>query len=83
MYHMDVGSYPTTTQGLIALREPPAELAATNKWAGPYAGKDIPPDPWGNPYQYELTGTEQFRIWSWGADSIDGSEDDVDNFRMP
>ena len=36
-------------------------------------------DPWGNPYQYELASAEQFRIWSWGPDGVDGTEDDVSN----
>ena len=36
-------------------------------------------DPWGNPYQYELVGPEQVRIWSWGNDSADGTEDDISN----
>ena len=75
-YHLDVGSYPSTAQGLEALRTPPAELANVNKWGGPYANKDIPPDPWGNPYQYESDGT-QYLIKSWGADGQDGTEDDV------
>jgi general secretion pathway protein G len=77
-YHMDVGSYPTTQQGLTALREAPAELANTTKWQGPYVEKSIPPDPWGNPYQYEVAGTE-VHIWSWGADQQDNTEDDVHN----
>ena len=76
-YHMDVGSYPTTSQGLAALRESPADLANTGKWAGPYSNKDIPLDPWGNPYQYELQAADQYRIWSWGPDLQDGTEDDV------
>ncbi len=77
-YHLDVGSYPTTAQSLEALRTPPAELAHMNRWHGPYADKDIPLDPWGNPYQYESDGT-QYRIWSLGADGQNGTEDDVYN----
>jgi len=80
-YHMDVGSYPSTSQGLAALRTEPPELASLNKWAGPYANKEIPLDPWGNPYQYELLGPEQLQIWSWGADGQDGSEDDIGNIQ--
>lgn len=75
-YHTDVGSFPSTEQGLLALSSAPTGLP-NNKWAGPYAEKPIPPDPWGNPYQYELTGAESFRIWSFGPDGQDGSEDDV------
>ena len=78
-YRLHVGSYPTANQGLAALRVQPADLANPAKWRGPYANKDIPTDPWGNPYQYELVTAEQFRIWSWGPDGIDGSEDDISN----
>src|SRR5688572_14794898 len=38
-YHIDVGSFPTTEQGLGALRVAPAGLP-NNKWAGPYGAKD-------------------------------------------
>lgn len=75
-YHIDIGSFPTTEQGLGSLRAAPAGLA-NNKWNGPYGAKDIPPDPWGNPYQYELTGADTFRIWSFGPDGQDGSGDEI------
>lgn len=78
-FRLNIGSYPTTQQGLEALRQPPADLRNPNKWRGPYAAKDIPPDPWGNPYQYELLGANQFHIWSWGADGVNGTDDDVSN----
>jgi general secretion pathway protein G len=78
-YRLHVGSYPTANQGLQSLRMAPADLANPAKWRGPYANKDIPTDPWGNPYQYELISADQFRIWSWGADAIDGTEDDISN----
>jgi general secretion pathway protein G len=78
-YHMDVGTYPQSSQGLVALRSAPPELANTTKWQGPYAQKDIPADPWGNPYQYELVGAEQYKLWSWGPDQQNGTEDDVVN----
>jgi len=75
-YHIDVGSYPSTQQGLAALRTAPADLADTTKWAGPYGNKDISGDPWSRPYQYESQG-DAFRVWSWGPDGQDGTEDDV------
>jgi general secretion pathway protein G len=78
-YKMDVGSYPSTEQGLESLRSQPADAI---RWDGPYAAKEIPVDPWGNPYQYELTsnGTEQiFSISSWGPDGQGGTDDDVSN----
>ncbi len=78
-YRLHVGSYPTANQGLEALRVRPADIANPKKWRGPYANKDIPTDPWSNPYQYELITADQLRIWSWGPDLTDGSEDDISN----
>jgi len=79
MFRLYVGSYPTTNQGLQALRTPPADLVNPNKWRGPYSQKEIPADPWNHPYEYELIGREQCRIWSRGADGVDGTEDDIQN----
>ena len=78
-YRLDVGSYPSTSQGLQALRAAPADMANTGKWDGPYAEKDIPADPWGNPYQYELVDADNFRIWSWGPNQQSGDDDDITN----
>jgi len=75
-YRMDVGSYPSTSQGLQSLREAPADMTTSN-WDGPYAAKQIPVDPWGNPYQYELVDADNFHIWSWGPNGLSGDEDDV------
>ncbi len=50
MYKLDVGSYPTTDQGLQALLTAPHGVA---RWNGPYMkGNKIPEDPWGRPFQY-------------------------------
>ncbi len=81
-YRLHVGSYPTSNQGLQALRTQPADLSNPNRWRGPYANKDIPNDPWGNPYQYELVNNDQFHMWSWGADGINGSDDDISNMQQ-
>lgn len=50
IYRLDVGSYPTTEQGLDALiRQPPG----VPNWNGPYVkGDQVPLDPWGHPFQY-------------------------------
>jgi general secretion pathway protein G len=50
LYDLDMGSYPTTEQGLAALvkRPPGAE-----NWNGPYLkGDSVPLDPWSRPYIY-------------------------------
>ena len=49
-YRLDVGSYPTTEQGLAALNTRPPNL---DKWAGPYLKKAVPPDPWGARYRVQ------------------------------
>jgi len=80
VYRLDVGSYPTTSQGLYALLAPPGDLPNPAKWQGPYLRKrDLPLDPWDNPYQYELLGPDQVRIWSFGPDQTDNSGDEIDN----
>jgi general secretion pathway protein G len=50
MYKLDVGSYPTTEQGLQALIEQPTDVA---NWNGPYVKSDKPPiDAWNHPFIY-------------------------------
>lgn len=71
-YRLDTGKYPTTEQGLQALRIKPQGV---NKWEGPYLPKDIPLDTWGNPYQYKSPGDHgPYDIISFGADGKPGGE---------
>ncbi|MEO7962303.1 MAG: type II secretion system major pseudopilin GspG [Gemmatimonadaceae bacterium] len=56
-YRLDNGGYPSTAQGLAALREHPSLAPAATNWKGPYLRKDIPLDPWGRPYLYASPGT--------------------------
>ncbi|MCO6427339.1 type II secretion system major pseudopilin GspG [Nitrosomonas communis] len=69
-YRLDVGSYPTTEQGLNALMARPGNEP---KWQGPYLGKTPPPDPWGQPYQYKYPGERaEFDLFSLGKDGQPG-----------
>ncbi len=77
IYQLDIGSYPTTQQGLQALRVAPADLVDPSKWMGPYSSKDIPLDPWSNAYMYELESANQYRISSAGPDGQPGTTDDI------
>jgi general secretion pathway protein G len=71
-YRLDVGRFPTTEQGLQALRERPD---GNDKWDGPYLRKELPVDPWGNPYVYESPSEHgEFAIVSYGADGTPGGE---------
>jgi general secretion pathway protein G len=50
MYKLDVGTYPTTEQGLGALVEKPSDVP---NWNGPYLQGDKPPvDAWNHAYVY-------------------------------
>jgi general secretion pathway protein G len=82
-YHLSLNSYPSTTQGLQALRVAPSDLPDQEKWDGPYLNKDIPMDPWGHPYNYASPGNnnrDTFDVWSAGPDGIAGTADDIGNW---
>lgn len=71
-YRLDVGSFPSTESGLDALVRPPTGV---KKWAGPYLSKDVPIDPWGNPYIYRLPGQHgEYDILSYGHDGRPGGD---------
>ncbi|MDD3553339.1 MAG: type II secretion system major pseudopilin GspG [Deltaproteobacteria bacterium] len=71
-FRLDVGRYPTTEEGLNALREKPS---SAEKWQGPYLPKAIPKDPWGRDYVYKCPGEHgEYDIISYGLDGQPGGE---------
>jgi general secretion pathway protein G len=72
-YKLNTGLFPTTEQGLEALRVKPQNL---NQWDGPYLKKEIPLDPWGRPYVYRFPGEhgDEPDILSYGSDGQAGGE---------
>lgn len=71
-YRLDTSRYPTTDQGLQALRVKPSGV---ERWDGPYLPKEVPLDPWGHPYQYRSPGEHgDFDIISLGADGSEGGQ---------
>ncbi|MGE5303751.1 MAG: type II secretion system major pseudopilin GspG [Alphaproteobacteria bacterium] len=73
-FRLDVGRYPTSEEGLQALRQKPGGL---ERWDGPYLKKDIPLDPWGKPYNYKSPGDHgPYDIISYGADGVSGGDGD-------
>ncbi len=59
-YSLDMGTYPSTAEGIQALLTPPAGNPNVASWHGPYLdipGGVLPKDPWGNFYQYAYPGT--------------------------
>ena len=51
MYKLDVGTYPTTEQGLEALLVRPDGV---EHWSGPYLKGERCPSPWGHPFLYRM-----------------------------
>ncbi len=82
-YHLDIGEYPTSQQGLEALRVPPVELTDPTKWLGPYHKNDITLDPWSQPYCYERLDSDGYRIYSGGPDGQTGTVDDIMSLNGP
>jgi general secretion pathway protein G len=82
-YKLDTGIFPTTEQGLGALRVKPADVL---QWNGPYLPHDVPKDPWGHDYLYKYPGEhgDEPDIISLGADGQpggDGINADVVNWK--
>jgi len=79
-FSIDTGSYPTQEEGLQALIEPPTDERAAKLWKGPYLESDeVPDDPWGNEYFYQVseypgTGAQRVEIISYGKDRAQGGE---------
>lgn len=76
-YRLDNGRYPTTQQGLDALRTEPTVEPRPRNWRGPYLRRDVPLDPWGNPYVFVSPGEANpsgYDLISYGADGMPGGD---------
>ncbi len=80
LYELDNGMFPTSAQGLTALREKPSTSPLPKSWNGPYLERE-PIDPWGNPYVYSSPGTHRtdYDLNSKGKDP-DSVQDDINNW---
>lgn len=73
-YRLDNGAYPTTAQGLNALRE---AVQGQETWEGPYLPKPVPDDPWNRPYIYKSPGDHgDYDLYTYGRDGQAGGEDE-------
>jgi type II secretion system protein G len=88
-FRLDMGRYPTTSEGLEALFISPTE--GNKKWKGPYLDRPVPDgnlkDPWGQPFEYRSPGMvhkEKYDLWSRGPDRTDdggqAGSDDIKNW---
>ncbi len=80
LFHVDVGRYPTTSEGLDALVKSSTSIKG---WNGPYLTKGtVPADPWGAAFKYESPGKgKPFEIFSLGADGKEGGSDEDADIR--
>jgi len=73
LYKLEIGRYPTTSEGLQALITAPAGVS---NWNGPYwKNGSLPTDPWKNEYKYTAPGQHgAYDIVSLGPDGKEGGE---------
>jgi general secretion pathway protein G len=74
-YRLDNDDYPSTEQGLGALRREPLTAPQPRHWSGPYLRKEVPADPWGRAYVYRNPGahaTNGYDLVSYGRDGRPG-----------
>ena len=81
-YRMNVGTYPSSDEGLKALLIAPD--GKSTRWKGPYL-KDEKTliDTYGNPYGYRNPGSHnptKYDLWSMGPDGKEGTADDIGNW---
>ncbi len=76
-FDLDVGRYPTQEEGLGALIRSPQGVA---NWDGPYLQRaSALTDPWQRKYLYRTPGThaDDFDVWSYGSDGVEGGSGDA------
>jgi general secretion pathway protein G len=76
-YRLDTGQYPTTDQGLAALRRLPSVEPVPRRWRGPYLRKEVPDDSWGRPFVYRSPGAQDaagYDLYTLGRDGRPGGE---------
>ena len=74
-FRLDVGRYPSTTEGLKVLwTKKSTNIRGFN---GPYLPKPVKEDPWGNPYQFlgDSKDGNPYELFSFGPDGVVSSED--------
>jgi general secretion pathway protein G len=73
-YRLDTGSFPTSLNELRSGNTP--------GWDGPYLPRDIPADPWGNPYVYTAKAEDPakpYSLMSYGKDGRAGGDGDAED----
>ena len=82
-YQEDVGTYPTTKEGLEALVEPPRDSKKASRWKGSYfkGSTDVPKDGWKNDFDYNCPPArfkkecKRYEIICFGSDGEESNDD--------
>ncbi len=87
LYAVDVRTFPSSEDGLIALLRRPTDEKKARRWDGPYLDDEVVPgDAWDNTFIYEYPpskGSRDFpNISSPGPDGEPNTEDDIINWRQ-
>jgi general secretion pathway protein G len=88
-YRLDVGHYPSTDEGLAALRARPTDSDRAARWRGPYLRHDVPPDPWTRSWIYRRSDSPdrpEVEIYTLGRDGQiggEGEDADITSWRGP
>jgi general secretion pathway protein G len=71
---LDIGRYPTESEGLTLLVQGDRKQVAG--WNGPYLASGVPLDPWGHAYVYEppTDASHPPKVHSLGSDGKPGGE---------
>ncbi|MEK6643763.1 MAG: type II secretion system protein GspG [Planctomycetota bacterium] len=84
MYEYDLGKLP---ESLDELFTPPTDPELQKKWTHYLDDRSVLKDPWGHDVRY-LGGAKaihnrgRFDLWSVGPDGVDGTADDISNWKI-
>lgn len=72
-FRIDTGHFPGSLDELRKSDHP--------RWDGPYLPREVPLDPWGNPYVYQVTNSKDkpFTIISYGPSGQANAQDVITN----
>ena len=78
-YYLAHNMYPHSSQGLESLLSKPTvgKIPDNYPQGGYFNKKELPKDPWNNPYRYECEDYQNFSVSSDGPDGEPGTEDDI------
>lgn len=78
-YRLDNDRFPSSEQGLEALRTKPVAGEVARNWRGPYLTRLVPADPWGRPYVFASPGIhnpKSYDLYTLGRDGKAGGVDE-------